>query len=232
MTGAIKWILIQLIHLRNYIRISIGSEQTVESTVIEQVDQLGPNITGAQLTEVIVRFKSLNYRQKHGLRIILEHALRSEGKRIVHKEDQLLLHIGGEGGTGKSRLIEAVELGLSSLQRWNELMLVASTGSAAAEVHDQTYHSALGLAVHGKKDRPPSNRTQNLWRGKTIMIIDEISIVDAGILARINRQCNSVMPPCDDATVVFGGLSIVILAGDFHQFGPVNAALTWATPKP
>jgi hypothetical protein len=42
---------------------------------------------------------------------ILDHAIQFRGNPTVEAKDQLLLYIAGEGGTGKTRVIKAIELG-------------------------------------------------------------------------------------------------------------------------
>jgi AAA domain len=71
------------------------------------------------------------------------------------------LYIGGEAGTGKSRIVKAVIIALSLLQRDAEIALMAPTGSAADNIDGNTYHTALGMSI-GKKNvsyRPETDPT-------------------------------------------------------------------------
>ena len=43
----------------------------------------------------------------------------------------------------------------------------------------------------------------------------------------IHKQCNAVKNPDGNSTAVFGGLPVVIVLGDMHQFSPVRAKALW-----
>ena len=58
----------------------------------------------------------------------------------------------GEGSTGKSRLIAAIRVWFAVLNRQNELMVTATTGTAAFNVAGTTLHSAANLLI-GKQKR-------------------------------------------------------------------------------
>src|SRR5439155_17799662 len=138
---------------------------------------------------------------------------------------------GGEGGTGKSQVIKAITCSLKIMERLQELALLAPTGAAADNIDGSTIHSALGMKVEGSFQRANRETTkvskriqalQSIWSQKSILIIDEISMVDQAWLGRINRQCAFLRQQEGFTTQIFGGLSIVILMGDFFQFPPVN----------
>jgi hypothetical protein len=61
--------------------------------------------------------------------MVFYHALRLQGKQAAEKQEQLLLYVGGEGGTGKSRIIDAVRLGIGLLGRHREVFVAADTGN-------------------------------------------------------------------------------------------------------
>jgi len=63
---------------------------------------------------------------------------------------------------------------------------------------------------------------QRVWSQKSILIIDEISMVDQAWHGKINQRCAFLRQQEDPMTKMFGGLSIVILMGDFFQFPPIN----------
>jgi hypothetical protein len=43
----------------------------------------------------------------------------------------------------------------------------------------------------------------------------------------VDKQCNAVKNPDGNSTAVFGGLPVVIVLGDMHQFSPVRAKALW-----
>jgi hypothetical protein len=68
------------------------------------------------VTQLIQETLPLYYRQALVVRSILDHAIQFAGNSTVEAKDQLLLYIAGEGGTGKTRVIKAIELGYTLLQ--------------------------------------------------------------------------------------------------------------------
>ena len=71
--------------------------------------------------------------------MIFHHALRLQGKDSIELKDQFFLYIGGEGGTGKYRIIEAVRLGMMLLQRKNEILVLGPTGNCFE--YSRQYHT-------------------------------------------------------------------------------------------
>jgi PIF1-like helicase len=80
-----------------------------------------------------------------------------------------------------------------------------------------TIHTALGMSIGTKQNRAPPQRIQRLWARKTIMIVDEISMVDLQTMAKINSRCKMARSLSPDSPELFGGLPIVVLMGDFYQ---------------
>jgi len=141
----------------------------------------------------------------------------------VEKDDQFLLYVGGEGGTGKSRVIEAVRLGMKLLEREKEVLVIAPTGNAAKNVRGSTIHTALDIAVQGHLKRGASSRVRSLWTNKTMLIIDEISMVSSKLMDSIDKQCKVMKNLNSNSTTVFSSLYIIIILKDFHQFPPIQA---------
>ncbi|KNB06483.1 hypothetical protein FOXG_07178 [Fusarium oxysporum f. sp. lycopersici 4287] len=129
-------------------------------------------------------------------------------RRDDNEPPQLCQFIGGEGGTGKSRVIAAIaEL---FVRRAGDLDGFASSGSAALRIDGQT-----------KMD----------WQEKQVLVIDEVSMLGARTLHAVNEQLCRLRESARD----FGGIPIVIFCGDFYQFRPVqersillpSASTTW-----
>ena len=72
---------------------------------------------------------------------------------------------------------------------------------------------------------------RSLWTNKTALIIEEISMVSLKLLTCIDEQCKIVKNLDSNSTAVFGGLPVVIVLGDFHQFPPVKARALWQQPR-
>jgi hypothetical protein len=61
-------------------------------------------------------------------------------------------------------------------------------------------------------------RVRQLWARKTILVIDEMSMIDLKMLSVINDQCKVARSLPRSSPDLFGGLPIVILMGDFFSF--------------
>jgi hypothetical protein len=147
------------------------------------------------------------------------------------KRDQTLLYLGGEGGVGKSQVIKAVAIGMDLIQRKNKVILIAPTGAAADIIKGNTYHTSLGISLNRSRQTGMGARVQQLWSRKTIMILDEVSMIDLSTLSTINNHCKTARSLERTSLDLFGGLPMVILMGDFHQFPLVRGQPLWKLPK-
>src|SRR5438046_207437 len=141
----------------------------------------------------------------------------------VDAQDQMLLYIDDESGTGKSQIIKTVNLGYELLQQKSEVLLLASTDAAAYNIAGHTIHTALCLDFHANPRSKINSHTYLLWKEKSIMIIDEISMVSLMMLNFINQQCNKIWAVQQDSTAILDALSIMLFMKNFHQFPPINA---------
>ena len=90
----------------------------------------------------IVEQFTLNEAQQRAFRIIAYHTL---GRSKVGP--QLRMGIFRQGGTGKSRLIAAIRAWFCFLNRQNEVIVTATTGTAAFNIKGITLHSAANLPI-------------------------------------------------------------------------------------
>lgn len=63
----------------------------------------------------------------------------------------------GEGGTGKSKVIKCIKDFFKAVKKEEELLLDATTGVAAGNIHGSTVHSSLGVRPNSKKGRKATN---------------------------------------------------------------------------
>jgi PIF1-like helicase len=202
-----------------------ASERLVSDLAARVGSHPSPNLK--DIVNLVTEVLPLNSKQRLAVTMIFHHALRLQGKDIIELKDQFFLYIGGEGGTDKSRIIEAVRLGMMLLQRKNEMLVLGPTGNSASNVQGSTIHTGLDIAVPGRRKRGPSARVKALWTNKTMLVIDEISMVSSKLLHSINLQSNVIKNLDCNSTAVFGGLHVVIVLGDFHQFPPIQAKALW-----
>ena len=127
----------------------------------------------------------------------------------------------GEPGSGKTHTVNQYiqylrEHGVS-------VAVTASTGIAATHLGGMTIHSWSGIgikkelsdrdlaALHGK------NRLVSRTRKTNVLIIDEISMLEARVLSAVDRALRTLR----ENNSPFGGLQVVFV-GDFFQLPPVS----------
>ena len=138
---------------------------------------------------------------------------------------QMVLY--GEGGTGKSRVIQTVTEVFGARESKHILVKAAYTGVAASLVDGKTTHVIAGLSLHSKgavKDET-KKKLQEFWQEVRYLIIDEFSMLSKSFLATLSRNISIGLEDSPHArqSHSFGGLN-VILCGDLHQFPPVACA--------
>jgi hypothetical protein len=135
----------------------------------------------------------------------------------VKKVKQMIFSLGGEGGTGKSKVILAFTKFLQRIKLRHKLRIGAITGVAANQVDGSTISSMLRFGQSLKAQGKASDDLRKEFESVTIFFIDEISFVGCENLQHIsNRLCE--LKNCDEP---FGGMT-VILAGDFYQIQPIG----------
>ena len=202
-------------------------ESTTGPQIAGLAARLGQNPSPSSIANLICEVIPLNAKQKRTVCIVFYYMLKHREKMVAENDDQLLLYVAGEGGTGKSWIIEAVRIGMKLLGREQEVLVTAPTGNAAKHVQGSTIHTGLDVGVHSQRRRKVSKRVRSLWTNKNMLVIDEISMVSSKLMDSVDKQCNAIKNLDSNSTAVFGGLPVVIALGDFHQFPPVQARALW-----
>jgi len=158
--------------------------------------------------------------------------LNTDQKRIVDNvavavcsNDPIHLFVSGEGGTGKSRVIDVLHRTISKqLSGCLPVVVTAPTGLAAFNVGGTTLHRVLSLPVeHGKPSDYRRLRAEELttiratMKGLQLLIVDEISMVSSLTLLFVHLRLTEIMTN----NQLFGGISTVFF-GDFLQLLPVK----------
>ncbi|THY58321.1 hypothetical protein D6C97_04457 [Aureobasidium pullulans] len=141
------------------------------------------------------------------------------------------VQIDGASGTGKTYLINVISFHMESLSkhmgRGNPVLRIAPTGGAACEITGNTIHSGLRIPV-GRAFEPLSDgdctEMRHDYSSVELIIIDEKSMVDLYLLARVDARCRQLW----DSEEFFGG-KCAILAGDFAQLCSVIGKPLFAT---
>ena len=140
---------------------------------------------------------------------------------------QRLMIVHGQGGTGKSALLNAISKTFADLGATPLLAKTAMSGVTASIIGGQTLHSWASLPIMtpksdrwltrpGKKveKRRKANIDNVLW-----LTVDEKSMMTSSLLLYLSQAIRSALTTIEPSSP-FGGLSVVLL-GDFHQFPPV-----------
>ena len=139
----------------------------------------------------------------------------------------LRMLITGEGGTGKSKVIQSCTEYFRSKGVHRMLMKCAYTGIAASLIEGKTCHAAAMISRNnGTMSAVTKAKLQKTWRAVEYLIIDEFSMLGKTFVAKLS--CNISVGKTGSnqsgsADQSFGGIS-VILPGDPHQFPPVACA--------
>lgn len=127
----------------------------------------------------------------------------------------------GSAGTGKTFLLNKF---ISYLKKKKiRVGITASTGIAATHIDGRTIHSWSGMGIKQEIDEKAikklvkNEELNNRIKGSKVLIIDEISMLDAGKLDLVDEICKAVR----GNLLPFGGLQIVV-CGDFFQLPPVD----------
>ena len=187
----------------------------------------GPAEIDTAIQEVIQQF-TLNQEQSRALHIIANHSI-----GISQVGDQLLMGVFGEGGTGKSRLINAIQGWFDFINKGQQLIVTATTGAAAVRINGSTLHSAVGIPVEAgdqQKELKVSRVTDKQvlrWKDIHYIIIDEVSMMDAKVMIQLNRTLNLLRGANQDHDAkAFGGVNILFF-GDFFQLPSVSKLDLW-----
>ena len=146
--------------------------------------------------------------------------IRSQLEEILPDSKQLLMFIGGCGGTGKSRIVKAFR---DFARRWHSdstVVVSATSGIAAMLIGGCTLHSALGIGTRANPPKPSQNMI-NAWSHIGILIVDEISMMKASLFDLLDTRSRQLKTRMNK---IFGGVHI-IFCGDFYQLPPVGTSL-------
>ena len=137
-----------------------------------------------------------------------------ESRRVLNalkeiKQEQKIIYVFGAAGTGKTTLIDRVrDLSINSV-------VLAPTGIAALNVNGQTIHSFFKLDW-SPTPRSKSSLNSALIKNLELLVIDEISMVNASLMDAIDRTLKKNRK----SNQPFGGVSLM-LVGDIFQLEPV-----------
>ncbi len=149
----------------------------------------------------------------------------TQGDALAILKTGLNVFLTGEPGSGKTHTINQYVAWLRA--RGVEPAVTASTGIAATHVGGMTIHSWSGIGIKRSISAYDIDLIQS--REKTVrriidakvLIIDEISMLDAETLASVDRVLRTLRRKTLRPEEPFGGLQVVFV-GDFFQLPPIS----------
>ena len=172
-------------------------------------------------------------------RILVELDLIEPNASIRKSSEPLVWLLHGSPGTGKSHELPFLRELFGDFLGYTqgiEFQVVAFQAVNAADIKGETIHQAFGLKRNGKPSENATTATQRMgyWRW---LIVDEISMVSAKLLARMEqqqRECTSSKTAfkLDAAGKArpFAGVNVVFL-GDFYQLPPPEGGFIADVPS-
>ena len=170
------------------------------------------------IKEYIILQNQLNYKQTKCLRLFL--------KPLDNNiEKQILLYLSGDAGTGKSKVISAIQEFFDKTCNANKIFFCAPTGSAAYAINGDTIHRTIKINSYLKnrlsKNVSLSSKSirllQSKWKSVQFLVIDEISMISLKLLNNINQN----LQLAKNNHLEFGGIHILFV-GDFLQLPVVS----------
>ena len=144
---------------------------------------------------------------------------------LLPPSGQLLLYLSGSGGTGKSRVLQALVEFAKCWKASESLVVTASCGGAAMLIGGSTLHSALGIAL-GLNPPSPTEAMRATWSQVGVLFIDEFSMISPSLFTLLDKRLRQLKVRPD---LPFGGIHI-IFSGDFFQLPPVGAPTIYSSP--
>ena len=181
------------------------------------------------------RVRSLVNEKQHELlervadRLLIELGLIDVADSILASAEPLVWLLHGGPGTGKTHVLSLLRelFQLLHYEQGLDYEITAFQCANASDLGGRTLHNACGLSLGATcLERDASRNTAKrlaCWRW---LIVDEISMVCARLLAQVDHRLRAVVPEASewkkDATGAvrpFAGINVLFL-GDFHQLPP------------
>jgi len=135
----------------------------------------------------------------------------------LDSKDQICMVLVGEGGTGKSRVINAVDALCLAWEKTDSLIKTAPTGKAAVLINGKTLASVLLRLRHSKSG------INNVVT--SCIIVDEMSMMTLKDIHDLDVELRRIT----GIKMLFGGISVV-LCGDFLQLPPAGGSPLYKRP--
>lgn len=166
-------------------------------------------------------------------RVMVEIGLIKEEESLRKTSDPLLWLLHGPPGTGKSHVLGFVKelFEMMGYTYGLDYEVAAFQAVNAADLQGKTIHGAFGWKQFGGPDEGARRQAHTHMAHWRWLILDEISMVDAKLLAQAEKELRDVVPVTNPWKIKnglvrpFAGVN-VIFTGDFHSYRRPRAT-TW-----
>ncbi|HLO39007.1 MAG TPA: DUF6570 domain-containing protein [Lacibacter sp.] len=193
-----------------------------------QVMSLSQTSLYSKKNNIIVQ-NNFNEKQELAFSLVADHLIQFLSTGTKPPSFRFLLL--GEGGTGKSRVINGIRQFFEDVGKPSLLRVTATTGKAAALINGTTIHKLIAWTPSKKEGgavKPVSEKLIKTWKHVQYLIIDEVSMLGLALLGQISKVIKEAK--ADTSSHSFGNIN-VILVGDFYQLDPVKGKSLTTDPK-
>jgi len=205
---------------------------------VTQIKKTFRHIEMKSKDQILEETRLLDKYQKKALNITLKYAqdVVMSRKGAISKPKPPLIFVHGGAGSGKSTLIHLIYQNVQNiLQKEGDdpdcpyILLSAYTGTAAANINGQTLHTLFsfnfGAGYISLSDKMRDEK-RNLYKNLRMLIIDEISLVDADMFYKIDLRLREIT----NMQVTMGNIAVVVL-GDLMQMCPISGRYIFLEPR-
>jgi len=164
-----------------------------------------------KLIEDVIQIFSLNSEQERSFRIVANHA-------VTPGAEQLIMYLGGMGGTGKSQVIKALMHFFKSRNESHRFVCFGTHRNCSCSSTGFNLSLIFGLPIDGQE--AVRNKTTNNAQVRTrldgveYIFLDEVSMVHVMILQDQLSTCKG-----NEFGMPYGGINMIFV-GDFAQLPP------------
>lgn len=116
---------------------------------------------------------------------------------------QLLIYGKSKGGVRKNKVMKAIKMEFTLLERRNELVISIFTSSVVNKIGQSKIHTAIGVNTWVEKTHKLKVNAQ--WWYRSSLMIDKMSMIDLKLLTSIDQHLRKVRRISLDLILAFSG---------------------------